>query len=605
MTTATSTATTTTDDDVELLPGYHIEASTGAWLTLPWPGDPGLAYNDPSRLALLPPSVGPQAIWWAHQWLIDCWNDAPWRYVPAQRRFLHLWWAVRPDGRWLFRSGVKRGAKGTGKDPLAAAMALTELAGPVKPTGEIAEGGERAEWDSRYVYSPGEPIAVPQGLALVQIAANSEAQGADVLRVANAMVSRAMREEYGVDAGRTRTQLVNGGRIELLTHSERSSEGDPATAIFLNESHHMTESSGGQAVAGVARRNVAKSPGGMARLLELTNAHMPGEGSVAEDSFDAWQAQVSGQAKRADILYDSREAPPHLSLHVDVDLEAGLRASYADAPWSDQERIRDEAQDLRVPVADSVRYYFNALPTNETAWVDPRKFDAGARAGEVVPHGEPVAMFLDCSKSEDATALSACRISDGHVITLGCWQRPHGDRGKGWLAPKEKVDAEVRAAFLVLDVQWFGVDPSPARDDETEALYWAPLIDEWHRDFRDRVLLWATPGQVHGHSVMFDMRLSSHGGAERNREFTAAAEQCAADIDEHETLTHDGDSRLRVHAHNARRRPNRWGVSLGKQTRDSKKLVDLAVTMVGARMGRRLVLNSGKTRERKRSGVVW
>jgi hypothetical protein len=58
---------------------------------------------------------------------------------------------------------------------------------------------------------------------------------------------------------------------------------------------------------------------------------------------------------------------------------------------------------------------------------------------------------------------------------------------------------------------------------------------------------------------------------------------------------------LRVHVHNARRRPNQWGVSLGKQSRDSKKLVDLAVTMVGARLGRRLVLNSGKTRK-KRSG---
>jgi hypothetical protein len=208
-------------------------------------------------------------------------------------------------------------------------------------------------------------------------------------------------------------------------------------------------------------------------------------------------------------------------------------------------------------------------------------------------------MFLDCSKSQDATALSACRISDGHVLTIDCWQRPHGDRGRGWLAPKEDVDAEVRAAFEQFDVQWFGVDPSPARDEETEAQYWAPLVDEWHRDFRDKVLVWATPGQVFGSSVMFDMRLSAHGGRERNKLFTEAAEQTAADIDEDGTLTWDGDTRLRVHVHNARRRPNQWGVSLGKQSRDSKKLVDLAVTMVGARMGRRLVLNSGKKRKNR------
>lgn len=85
--------------------------------------------------------------------------------------------------------------------------------------------------------------------------------------------------------------------------------------------------------------------------------------------------------------------------------------------------------------------------------------------------------------------------------------------------------------------------------------------------------------------------------------------QTATDIDEWEPgseprLTHDGDPMLRMHVHNARRRPNQWGVGLGKKTRDSKDLVDYAVTMVGARMGRRLYLNSGVTADKPRSGVV-
>jgi hypothetical protein len=369
MTTATSTETT--DLEGELLPGYYVDGATGAWLTLPWPGDHILPFNHPDRLASLPPSIGPQLIWWCEQWLIDCWNDRPWRFVPAQRRFLHLWFAVRDDDRWLYRSGVKRGAKGTGKDPLAAALALAELAGPTKPTGELARGGERAPWDSRYEYRPGEPIAVPQGLALVQIAANSEAQGADVLRVANAMVSRAMREEYAVDRGRTRTQIESGGRIELLTHSERSSEGDPATAIFLNESHHMTESSGGQASpashAATSRRARADRPGCSSSRTLIC----PAKGRSPRTRSKRGSSRCPGTTRRADILYDSCEAPPHLRLHVEAELEEGIRAAYRDSPWTDEERIRDEAQDPRVPVADSVRYYFNALPTNETAWVSP------------------------------------------------------------------------------------------------------------------------------------------------------------------------------------------------------------------------------------------
>ena len=576
--------TSTSSTPEELLPGYYLD-DIGSWLTLPWPAD----------LNELPPSLAPQLFRW-HRGLatpttlaldgprlLHHLTGEPWEFSLAQRKFLHLWYAVRPDGRWLYRSGVKRGAKGTGKDPFGGAWCHIEAQGPVEFDG----------WDGAT------PIGRPRRMALVQIAANSEAQAGDMLRVSNGMISNDYRDECGADPGILRT-ILGDARIELLTSSEASSEGDPATAIVLNESHHMKPTNGGVKVAAVARRNTAKSPGGHARILELTNAHMPGEASVAEESFEAWQAQVAGKTKRADILYDSREAAPHLRLHVEEELELGIAQAYADSPWTDHERIRDEAQDLRTTPADSVRFYFNALPTSETAWIDPRKFDAHARPDEVLADGEAIALFLDCSKSSDATALIACRMSDGHVFAIGGWQRPHGDRGKNWLAPRHEVDAYVRAHFDTYDVQWFGVDPSPARDDETEHEYWATLTDEWHRDFRSNVLVWASGSEKAqgGNSILFDMRTSTPGGKDRNRLFTEAAEVTAAEIDdENSPFTHDGTSMLRMHAHNARRRPNQWGISLSKESRDSSKLVDMAVAMVGARLGRRLVLNSGKTRK--------
>ena len=159
----------------------------------------------------------------------------------------------------------------------------------------------------------------------------------------------------------------------------------------------------------------------------------------------------------------------------------------------------------------------------------------------------------------------------------------------------------MREAFDYYKVVWFGVDPSPATDDSTEALYWGPLIDQWHRDYQRKLKVWATPG-AGGHSVKFDMRMSQPGAVRRNRNFTEAAMQTAIDIEEG-TLTHDGDPMLRAHVHNARRRPNQWGVSLGKINRSSNKLVDYAVTMVGARMGRTLALNSGKTTAHKGGGA--
>lgn len=575
----------TTTADVELPPGYYLDPwrGTGAWCSLPWPTDP----DD------LPPSIGPQVIAWA-EWrtyeqtgepgLIHHLTGERWEFTPGQRRFFYLWYAYDPStGRWVYRRGVKRGAKGTGKDPFGGAMCAGELIGP---THLVRRGG-------RWI---GERHRMP----LVQVGANSEAQAKDVLRVMNGMLSQVTRDHYDIDCGETRTILKeSGGRAEILTTSEKTAEGDPATFIWLNETHHMTESSGGHRLAKVARRNVGKSPAALqARVCDGTNAHEQGGDSIAERSFEAWQAQVSGRAKRRDILYDSIEAPPSTDVYDDRSRMAGLRAAYMDAPWSDLDRLSDEMLDPETPVGDSIRYYLNGLATAEDAWIDPRRFDDLARPELVVADREQIAMFLDCSKSSDATALVASRISDGHVMTLGLWQRPHGDRGKAWLAPRIEVDAMVRATCARYTVVWFGADPSPTRDDDTESLYWMPLIDEWHRDkaITRNLAVWATPG-AKGHAVLFDMRIKTLGGPDRNRQFTLAAMQTAKDIDEDGTLTHDGDAGLRLHAHNARRRPNQWGVSLGKINRGSTKLVDLAVTMVGSRMGRRIALNSGKVRK--------
>lgn len=565
----------------ELPPGYWLDPETGAWMTIPWPAD------EDDKAFLIENSLGPDLIDWA-EWrtdepgLVDYLTGKPWRFTAGQARFLILWYAYDPQrGRWLYRSGVKRGAKGTGKDPFGGALCDIELVG----RSQLVFDEDTESWTGQRHMLP-----------LVQIASNSEAQSKDTLRIANAMFNQEAREYFGIDCGETRTILKDGGRLEVLTASERTSEGDPATFILLNESHHMTESSGGHKLAAVARRNVGKSPATLqARICEMTNAHQSGGDAVAERTFEAWQAQVSGRAKRRDILYDSIEADPSTDLYDDTARMRALSQAYADAPWADLERLSDEILDPRTSVADSIRYYLNGLAAAEDAWIDPRKFDALARPELSLADGDQIAMFLDCSKSEDATGLVAARLSDGLVVTLGMWQRPHGDRGKGWLAPRHEVDAVVRQAFAAWRVVWFGVDPSPARDDENEALYWAETIDGWHRDFHRKVKVWATPG-AQGHSVKFDMRLSERGGKERNKLFTEQAELVQRAIDEDGSLMHDGDPGLRTHTHNAKRRPNQWGITLGKENRDSKRLVDLAVCMVGALLGRRLALNSTKIR---------
>jgi hypothetical protein len=573
-----------------LLPGYWIDAASGAWCTLPWPDDPD------EREAVARSSLGPALIDWAEgrtdePGLVDYHSGGPWRFTPGQKRFLILWYHVSESGRFTYRSGVKRGAKGTGKDPFGAAWCNGELRGPV----------ELYDWDDR----SGRPVGRARGFPLVQVMSNSEAQSKDVLRIANAMWSAEARAYYDLDCGETRTVVRSGGRLEVPPSSEASAEGDPATAIMLNETHHMTRSSGGHNVAAVARRNVGKSPASIqARVLECTNAHRQGMDSVAEQSFVAWQKQLAPKYRgKRDILYDSVEAPPSTDIMTEDGRMAGLRAAYMDAAWSDLERLSDEMMDDRTSVADTIRYYLNGLASEEDSWIEPANFDALAAPGTVVQQGEQVALFLDCSKSEDATGLVACRLSDLFVFTVDCWQRPVGWDAKArgpWRVPRAEVDAKAREALERYDVAWFGIDPSPAQDDTDDALYWLTVIDGMHRDYARRLPVWATPGSS---SVLFDMRTSQRGGQDRNRVFTEAAEYVQRLIDEDGTsgpLRHDGDSRLRSHTHNARNRPNPWGVSLAKVTRDSSKHIDLAVCMVGAVMGARIALNSGKVRRRRR-----
>ncbi len=63
---------------------------------------------------------------------------------------------------------------------------------------------------------------------------------------------------------------------------------------------------------------------------------------------------------------------------------------------------------------------------------------------------------------------------------------------------------------------------------------------------------------------------------------------------------HDGHPLVRQHFHNARRRPNQWGVSVGKEHRESARKVDGVFSTQLAGTARRLVLlKRGRRGKRK------
>src|SRR5207248_4748145 len=126
-----------------------------------------------------------------------------------------------------------------------------------------------------------------------------------------------------------------------------------------------------------------------ARLVEFTNAHAQGSGSVAEETYLAWQfQQAPGYTGRKDILYDSIEAPPGTDILTEDGRMAGITASYSDAPWIDKSRICDEMMDRRTSVADTIRYFLNGLGSEAESWVEPTKFDQLADNTRTVADGE-------------------------------------------------------------------------------------------------------------------------------------------------------------------------------------------------------------------------
>ncbi len=587
-----STSTETAIDDHErAVKWYRDELARPAstpWDSLDWTPKligPSWQIDKRGRWVLPQRTIGWDVLGFCSNWL-DL-DGEPWRFTLEQARIVLWWYALDETGRFLFDDGVLQRLKGWGKDPLGACLLFTEAIGPSRFDGWKGKGTKH-------------PLAEMAPNPWVQTAAVSLEQTKNTMRLFPAMVPKRTQQRFRMQIGKELIHSLNDqSLIQAVTSSPATLEGARSTFVLKNETHHWNSSNDGHDMAAVVERNATKSKGGAARALAITNAFEPGEDSVAERDREAWERAAEGETLTTGIFYDSLEAPPEAELSAEhaPEVAAAIRG---DSTWLDTQRIVRFILDTRNPPSRSRRFWYNQIHAAEDAWVDPLNFDARQDVRTLDP-ADDVVVFFDGSKSDDATGIVGCRVSDGHVFTLGMWQRPPGPRGEKWTAPREVIDVAIDDVFADFNVVAFWADPSHALDDETQDRYWTEIIDGWHR--RHGVNLepewWAVKGK---HSVEWDMT-----SPQRTAQFTGAAMVTAEAIDEPEgDLTWDGDPRLRRHTHNAKRRPNRYGISVGKQHRDSPHKIDLAVCMIGARMLRRHVLNTPpKAKKTKQAGKVW
>ena len=206
---------------------------------------------------------------WAHEYL-RMGDGTPWVFTPEQFRFVLWWFAFDEDGVFVYRRGVLQRLKGWGKDPLLAVLCLVELCGPSRISGVDADG-----------FAFGQPH--PD--AWVQVAAVSRDQTRNTMALMPSLMSPHFIQTYRVKPGIERIR-ANGGRqvLEAVTSSPKTLEGNRATFVVLNETHHWVRGNKGHEMYATIWGNATKMDG---RYLAITNAYLPGEDSTAERMRDA------------------------------------------------------------------------------------------------------------------------------------------------------------------------------------------------------------------------------------------------------------------------------------------------------------------------------
>lgn len=316
-----------------------------------------------------------------------------------------------------------------------------------------------------------------------------------------------------------------------------------------------------------------------------TNAWVPGEDSVAELTStyaDKVAEQASGGPRKVADEGVLRFHPrAHVSNLGDLDeLRAGLEQLYRDSPWINIDRIIAEVLDPATHPADARRYYLNAVVSADDALVTAEEW-AECELDDVLADGEEITLGFDGSKNDDSTVLVAMRVRDRFASVIGAMEKPDS-APKDWEVDRAFFDGLVTTMFAQYRVVGFYSDVA----------HFESYVDRWSAQYGSGLECSATNKSAVG----WDMR-------GRLAQSTAAVERLVAGIQD-KSVQHDGGGLLRRHVLNARRRPNSYGVSFGKERRDSPRKVDGFAALLLADMARADVI-AARSKHRQRSGRVW
>lgn len=495
-------------------------------------------------------SLGWDLLDWASEMLVNpdgAHKGDPWTFTKEQAKFILWFYAIDLKGNFLYRRALLARPKGWGKSPLLASIASMELLAPVQFDGFDALGN---------------PVGRPSYSPLIQLAAVSEAQTDNTMSLVIEMLQDGPAyDEYNLDIGKSRI-LVPGGKLEPVTAQAKSREGQRPTFAVLDETHLWIPSNGGDKLAATIRRNLGKING---RSVETTNAYLPGEQSVAEDSHEYWEMIQRGEVSNPGLMYDFRQAKADTPYERGPERRKGLVAVYGDAAkerggWVDLDRIEQEMDDPATKEADGRRFYFNQITQGSLQWIDPLKWSACEdKHLRPLNRDDAITLGFDGGLRDDSTALVACRIEDGALFPIHVWEKPDG--AKVWEVDFVSVDLFVRDTLERYNVIRMNCDPA----------YWQDIVGRWAIDYDGIVWEWWTNRKK--------------AMAESNERFSTAVATG--------TIKHRNDEVLTRHVLNAHIEETPWGDILRKDIRGGSRKIDAAVAAVLAYEARGEAIEDG------------
>ncbi len=391
-----------------------------------------------------------------------------WEFSPEQGLFILRHYAVDDNGQFLFYRSILERPKGWGKSPLLAALCCVELLGPVR----------FSHWDRGF------PVGKRQGTPLIQIAAISEDQANNTYDLVMEMLKGGLAyREYELQGCvmYSKVQTHDGGLIQKVTASPKGREGQRVTFVVCDETHLWVPTEKGPELMGAISRNATKMDN---RIVETTNAPVPGQESVAESSYNAVMQMIrdleaQGYTRKPPrILLDSREVFIEDIYDRDQAFPA-LRYVYGDSVkeaggWLNLERIFEGVTDPSTTEHDARRFYFNQKLNQHSGWLKPSVW-ADAYDGDIkLKKTDKIALGFKVVPRNGAAVIVACRLSDGALFNLSGkhWERTEDDPAD-WEVPHTEIEARIKNLVEKYDVWKILADPQSYQD----------IIGRWSKEF--------------------------------------------------------------------------------------------------------------------------